>query len=231
MARVATATPDWAAAAPVPWQSRSWELSRSLPLSSAPPIDVTVPIDNEWHRLPVRPAKGAAASTAEAQGGGLKSAKPGSAMSEVAARRAARRARESRNAAKRDLASTLGSDGGGGTLGGHEHQPVGADAVWTARKERIQGLLADENASASSLKRELRMLLGFADATRRVACEERALLAAELQRMAGPLVLELRRLKTRLPGREGARAKPAVVVAAEGFQEAGVRRASRSEKR
>ena len=55
---------------------------------------------------------------------------------------------------------------------------LGADAIWLARKERIRELLADEQSSASDLKRELRRLLSYADSTRNAARHERGELAA-----------------------------------------------------
>ena len=139
-------TPAWAAAAPRPWRSfeRSFEpASYAAPspvddLRASLPIDVLVPADCAWHQLPDSPLAKPAQLVQ----------KRGAGVTDVAARRAARRARDSRAAAASAYAQAT-SDGGGAA-------DAGSDALWAARKERIRALLNDEHASASDLKRELR---------------------------------------------------------------------------
>ena len=187
-------TPAWAAAAPRPWQSfgRSFEATSYAPLSATDdlraslPIDVLVPADCAWHQLPDSPHIKPSAFVQ----------KRGANVTDVASRRAARRARDSRTAAAAALNHA--------TTDGDKAADAGSDATWAARKERIRALLSDEMASASDLKRELRRLLGYADATRNAACHDRAELASELQAFPAPFVNELQRLRARAAKAEAA---------------------------
>ena len=108
----------------------------------------------------------------------------------MAARRAARRARDGRAARQQQHAERVKGDRGEASLPEH----ASPDAVWAARKDRLQLLLNDDGASAAELKRELRRLLGYADALRETAKDERAELAAELHELVAPLVMEVSRL-------------------------------------
>ena len=77
-------------------------------------------------------------------------------------------------------------------------EPKGSDAVWAERKEHILSLLAQAEPSVSDLKRELRRLLGYADAVRSAVREERAELAEDLGQLVSPLVAEVQRLRGQL---------------------------------
>ena len=125
--------PEWARAAPRPWQS--FEDPRRQPASSSSlshdlrasvPIDVVLPADCEWHQLPDTPGAAAAAK----RPAGFSKKPPGPAAPDVSSRRAARRARDARAIARTAMQS------------GEAAPDAGSDAVWEARKQRIHSLLA-----------------------------------------------------------------------------------------
>lgn len=218
--------PAWASAAPKPWQS--YDLSASLrmqehvselnetralgaSLRDQPPIDVAVPLDGDWHKLTDQPV----INPHQPKGGTANQASPESSMNEVSKRRAARRKQDwarakSMQQTTMNARNNSGEDGRYGRYGGDvpsSVDPTNADVVWAARKQRIQDLIYDDEASVSSLKRELKLLLGYADVARSAASEERCRLAVELNEMVTPLVQEVRRLKRKLAQAEAQPAK------------------------
>ena len=209
--------PAWASVAPRPWKSLEdvHDLSQSLPLAEQTlppnvalhqsiPIDVHVPADGEWHRLP---------EMIENQG--TRAFEKATGPSSVSSRRATRKARDNRKIMAQKTAEQVAEERAAVA-------DAGSDALWTARKERIRALLADERASDSDLKRELRKLLGYADASRNAARHERAELARELQAMLAPLLGEIRRLKGELAKTKGAQKEvaPPMQEAIEGLDSA-----------
>ena len=139
----------------------------------------------------------------------LQGSNPKDTMSEVSARRASRQRRDSARAAaaRREGMRAGGASGSRYNDSSGSADPTTADAVWAARKRRIQDLIADDGASSSSLKRELKMLLGYADATRSAARSDRCELAGELNAMVAPLVREISSLQRRLASNQARLAK------------------------
>ena len=180
-------------------------------LRDQPPIDVAVPLDGDWHKLTDQPV----INPHQPKGGTANQASPESSMNEVSKRRAARRKQDwarakSMQQTTMNARNNSGEDGRYGRYGGDvpsSVDPTNADVVWAARKQRIQDLIYDDEASVSSLKRELKLLLGYADVARSAASEERCRLAVELNEMVTPLVQEVRRLKRKLAQAEAQPAK------------------------